>query len=477
MAIQPVILAGGTGTRLWPLSRELYPKQVIRLLGEHSLLQNTLLRVADLAGSRSPLLVIGEEHRFMVQNQLHSPGLDANCTILLEPLARNTAAAVCGAALYQKSRGHTDDVLLILPADHLIRNHAAFHQAVAEAVQRAQQDYLVTFGLIPSRPETGFGYIAADPSGRVERFVEKPDLESARAYCASGSYLWNSGMFAFRVDTLLAEMQRHAPRVIQAMTEATQRGRMEDSQCFSFAQKAMERAPSISIDHALMEKTSQAVVVRADLGWNDIGSWQALWEVSDKDGQGNAVTGDVLLKDVHNCLIRTDHSLLTAIGLRDTLVVQNADAVLVAPLHKSQEVKDLVEELKRQGRSEYHRHRVVFRPWGSYTLLEEQPRFQIKRLSVNPGARLSLQRHRFRHEHWVVVSGVATVHNNGENLILHEDEATHIPAGTVHRLANNEETLLELIEVQIGSYLGEDDIERLEDQYGRRLDSSSDTAG
>lgn len=476
MTIQPVILAGGTGTRLWPLSRELYPKQVIHLLGEHSLLQNTLLRVIALADTRSPLLVIGEEHRFMVQDQLRSLKLETECTILLEPRARNTAAAVCGAALYLESRGQTEDVLLVLPADHLIGRQAAFQAAVAEAKQRAHEGYLVTFGLMPSRPETGFGYIAAASDGTVERFVEKPDLETAKAYCADGNYLWNSGMFAFRVEVLLAEMRRHAPLVVQAMAEAVHRGWVEEDRCFSFAPAAMEVAPSISIDHALMEKTGQAVVVRADLGWSDIGSWQTLWEVSDKDSQGNVVSGDVLLRDVHNCLIRADHSLLATMGLRDTLVVQSADAVLVAPLDKSQEVKDMVAELKSQGRSEYQRHRLVFRPWGSYTLLEEQPRFQIKRLSVNPGASLSLQRHRFRHEHWVVVSGVATVHNGGQDLVLHEDEATHIPAGTIHRLANNEKIPLELIEVQIGSYLGEDDIERLEDRYGRRLDGPAGTA-
>lgn len=469
MAIQPVILAGGTGTRLWPLSRELYPKQIIRLLGERSLLQNTLLRVAALADTHAPLLVIGEEHRFMVQDQLRSLGLDRECTILLEPLARNTAAAVCGAALYQESRGRTGDVLLVLPADHLIGRQSAFQQAVAEAQQRAQEGYLVTFGLVPSRPETGFGYIAANSDGTVARFLEKPDLETARACCADGNHLWNSGMFAFRVEVLLAEMRRHAPQVVRAMAEAVHRGWIEEDLCFSFAPAAMAGAPSISIDYALMEKTTQAVVVRADLGWSDIGSWQALWEVSDKDSQGNVVSGDVLLRDVHNCLIRSDHSLLAAIGLRDTLVVQSADAVLVAPLGQSQGVKDMVEELKGRGRSEYQRHRQVFRPWGSYTLLEEQPRFQIKRLSVSPGASLSLQRHRFRHEHWVVVSGVATVHNGGQDLVLREDEATHIPAGTIHRLANNENTPLELIEVQIGSYLGEDDIERFEDRYGRRL--------
>lgn len=472
MIIQPVILAGGTGTRLWPLSRELYPKQVIRLHGEHSLLQNTLVRVAGLTASRPPLIVVGEEHRFMTLNQVQQLGLYDSFCILLEPVARNTAAAVCGAAAYHQAHGHDDDILFILPADHLISDTEAFYLAAAEAVQRAQEGYLVTFGLVPNRPETGFGYIAADANGKVERFVEKPDLATAEQYCASGTYLWNSGMFAFRVDTFFAEMHTHAPQLAAAMVDAVHRGKQESKHLFSFDKEAMARSPSISFDHALMEKTSRAAVVRTDMDWNDIGSWQALWEVSDKDTHGNAVSGDVLLSDVRNCLVRSDHSLLAAIGLQDTLVVQSADAVLVAPLAKSQEVKDMVELLKKKQRSEYHRHRTVFRPWGSYTLLEEQKRFQIKRLTVNPGASLSLQRHRFRHEHWVVVAGVATVHNGGRDLVLHEDEATHIPAGTIHRLSNNLDSPLELIEVQIGSYLGEDDIERFDDEYGRFKESS-----
>lgn len=471
MAIQPVILAGGTGTRLWPLSRELYPKQVIRLLGEHSLLQNTLLRAALIPEARAPLLVASEQQRFMIQHQVQSLGRSAR--MLLEPVARDTGAAVCGAAAFHRARGAADDVLLILPADHLIRRTEAFLAAVAEAARRAREGHLVTFGLIPTRPETGFGYIAADAGGQVERFVEKPDLETAKAYCMSGRYLWNSGMFAFRADTFLAEMARHAPGIHAAMTAAVRDGSQEEGgACFTFAKAAMAQSPSISIDHALMEKTEHAVVVRCELGWSDIGSWQALWEVLDKDENGNAVTGDVLLSGVRDSLIRADHSLLAAIGLEKMLVMQSADAVLVAPLARSQEVKQMVAELKQRGRSEYHCHRQVFRPWGSYTLLEEQPRFQIKRLSVNPGASLSLQKHRFRHEHWVVVSGMATVQNGSDTLTLHEDESTHIPAGTLHRLANNQSVPLEIIEVQIGSYLGEDDIERFEDAYGRRSGSA-----
>ena len=362
MAIQPVILAGGTGTRLWPLSRELYPKQVIQLIGEHSLLQNTLLRVAGIPDVKPPLLVVGDEHRFMAQNQVQCLGLNNAYCILLEPVARNTAAAVCGAAAYHHAHGANEDVLLILPADHLIRDTDAFLAAVAEARRRADEGYLVTFGLVPSRPETGFGYIAADTSGKVERFVEKPDLATAQAYCASGKYLWNSGMFAFLAGSFLAEIQQHAPEIAEAMQAAVREGKYEGEHFFSFDEAAMARCPSISIDHALMEQTNRAVVVRADLGWSDIGSWQTLWEVLDKDEEGNAVCGDVLLRDVRNSLIRSDHSLLTAIGLEDTLVVQSADAVLVAPLSKSQEVRSMVDLLKKDKRSEYHRHRTVFRP-------------------------------------------------------------------------------------------------------------------
>lgn len=466
MAIQPIILAGGTGSRLWPLSRELYPKQVLSLTGELSLLQTTVQRIIALEDVAAPLIVVGEEHRFLAQGQVAELGLFRDFGILLEPCGRNTAPAITGAALYVSGQGRGGDVLLVLPADHLIVNTSEFLRAVREAVLLAQQGHIVTFGIVPDRPETGYGYIARGQGAKVERFVEKPDLATAEGYLATGTYLWNSGMFAFTADALLAEMQVHAPEVVACMTEAVGAGR-PDGRFFRFGNDAMAACPSDSIDYRLMEKTDKAAVVEADFGWSDIGSWRALWEVSQKDPQGNAVSGDVLLEDVRNSLVRSEHTLVAAIGLRDTIVVETADAVLVAPLERSQDVKKIVDKLKRDKRGEYHVHRTVFRPWGSYTTLEMQERFQIKRITVNPGARLSLQMHHHRHEHWVVVSGTAKVQNGEQSILLKEDEATYIPSCTVHRLENPGVIPLELIEVQIGSYLGEDDIVRFDDEYGR----------
>lgn len=467
MAIQPIILAGGTGSRLWPLSRELYPKQVISLTGDLSLLQTTVQRVAALVDAAVPIVVVGEEHRFMTKNQIEDLRLPGEFHILLEPFGKNTAPAICGAAAYVLSQGKGDDVLLVLPADHLIVKAEAFAQAVAEASALARQGRIVTFGIVPDHPETGYGYIARGQGAEVASFVEKPDQATAEHYLASGNYLWNSGMFAFTVESLLEEMSLHAPDIVDCMTEAVRRGR-PDGVFFRFDGDAMARCPADSIDYALMEKTSRAAVVEADIGWSDIGSWQALWEVEDKDANGNAVRGDVLLEDVHNSLIRSEHTLVTAVGLRDTMVVETADAVLVAPMNRSQDVKKIVARLKKEKRGEFQVHRTVHRPWGSYTTLEVYDRFQIKRITVKPGERLSLQMHHHRHEHWVVVSGTAKVQNGDQTILLKEDEATYIPSCTVHRLENPGVIPLELIEVQIGSYLGEDDIVRFEDQYGRQ---------
>ncbi len=471
MSIQPVILAGGTGTRLWPLSRELYPKQVIRLLGDLSLLQATLERVALLPGVLPPVIVVGEEHRFLVKNQVEELGTFPRYHLLLESAGRNTAPAVCGAALYGRQHVGDDAVLLVLPADHLVTRPEAFVKAVTRAEVLARDGYLTTFGIVPERPETGYGYIARGQGSRVEKFVEKPDLETAKEYVASGRYFWNSGMFAFTIETLVLEMERYAPQIVESMEEAVARG-TSDGVFFRFASEQMARCPSDSIDYALMEKTDRAAMVEADMGWSDIGSWQTLYEVSDKDDRGNVLHGDVVVEDVENCLIRAEDTLVAALGLRDTMILETADAVLVAPLERSQDVKKIVERLKKEGRDEFRFHRTVYRPWGSYTSLELAGRFQIKRISVNPGAKLSLQMHHHRHEHWVVVAGTARVTVGDEEILLFENQSTYIPAGCRHRLENPGVIPLELIEVQIGSYLGEDDIVRFDDVYGRQEETA-----
>ncbi|XOF35180.1 MAG: mannose-1-phosphate guanylyltransferase/mannose-6-phosphate isomerase [Candidatus Electrothrix sp. YB6] len=466
MRIQPVILAGGTGTRLWPLSRELYPKQLLCLLGEQSLLQNTLIRVSLLPDTLPPLIVVGEEHRFLTRTQVEALDIFPDYQVLLEPLGKDTAPAVCGAALFARQHFGENILLLMLPADHLIARPDDFVRAVARAAEQAAQGKLTTFGIVPDRPETGYGYIRRGADNAVQSFVEKPDLETAKKYLADRNYFWNSGMFAFPADPLLAELKRHAPDMLACMEQAVERG-TTDGVFFRFDREGMQLCPADSIDYALMEKTDNAAVVEADFGWNDIGSWQALWEVAEKDAQGNVTDGDVLLEDVENCLIRSQDTLVAAIGLRDTLVVETSDAVLVAPMDRAQDIKKIVSRLKQQKRPEFHSHRTVHRPWGSYTTLEIHDRFQIKRITVNPGARLSSQMHHHRHEHWVVVRGTARVENGDRTILLREDESTYIRLGTVHRLENPGVIPLELIEIQIGSYLGEDDIVRFDDEYGR----------
>ncbi len=466
MPIQPVILAGGTGTRLWPLSRELYPKQLLSLIGKHSLLQTTLVRISLLPDALPPIIVVGEEHRFLTRSQIEELDLFPEYHLLLEPLGKDTAPAICGAALFARQQHQEDAILLMLPADHLIARPDDFVDAVARAQEQAVQGHLVTFGIVPDHPETGYGYICRGDGSVVDSFVEKPDLETAEKYVADGNYFWNSGIFAFPADTLLAELSEFAPDILHCMGKAVEGGSI-DGEFFRFDRTAMEQCPPNSIDYALMEKTTNAVVVEADFGWNDIGSWRALWEVAQKDEHGNVISGDVLLEDVENCLIRSEDTLVAAIGLRDTLVVETADAVLVAPMDRSQDVKKIVDKLKKQGRAEFHTHTTVYRPWGSYTILEIHDRFQIKRITVNPGARLSSQMHHHRHEHWVVVTGTAKVENGDQSILLREDESTYIPLGTTHRLENPGVIPLELIEVQIGSYLGEDDIVRFDDEYGR----------
>ena len=464
--IQPVILAGGTGSRLWPLSRELYPKQLLRLIDHTSLLQTTLLRVKNLPEVLPPVIIVGEEHRFITQIQVDELGCFDDFSILLEPIGRNTAPAICGAAEFCRQQGE-DVVLLILPADHVVAYPAKFAEAVQKAVQLAGEGAVVTFGIQPTGPETGYGYIEQGEGNSVASFKEKPDLAVARDYLAKGNYFWNSGMFALTIKTCLQEMEKFAPEMLACMTEAVVKGG-KDGHFFRFEQSAMERCPNDSIDYALMEKTAIAAVVVADLGWSDIGSWRALWDVLEKDENGNVTRGDVLLEDTRNCLVNSEDMLVATVGMEDTLVVETADAIIVAPLSRSQDVKKVVTRLKKEQRKEFSLHTTVYRPWGSYTVLEEHPRFQIKRITVTPGAKLSLQMHHHRHEHWVVVSGTARIVNGEDEILLYENQSTYIPAGTVHRLENPGVIALELIEVQNGSYLGEDDIVRFDDVYGRQ---------
>ncbi len=464
--IQPVILAGGTGSRLWPLSRELYPKQLLKLIDETSLLQTTVLRVSQLIDVLPPLLVVGEEHRFITKSQVDGLALEESCKILLEPVGRNTAPAICAAVEYCALDLDEDTVLLVLPADHLILRKGAFQDVVNRAVELAAEGKIVTFGIEPQHPETGYGYIERGEGSAVKSFCEKPDLETAKSYLDQGNYFWNSGMFAFSIKTFREEMETLAPEMFAAMKSSVAEG-VNDDIFFRLDKAAMERSPSDSIDYALMEKTTRAAVVAADLDWSDIGSWHALWEVSAKDDNGNVSHGDVILQDTKNCLIRAEDTLVATVGLEDTLVIETSDAVLVAPMSRSQDVKKIVNSLKKHKRAEFKVHRTVYRPWGSYTVLEVQERYQIKRITVSPGAILSLQMHHHRHEHWVVVSGTARITNGEDVFLLYENQSTYIPAGVNHRLENPGVISLELIEVQIGSYLGEDDIVRLEDVYGR----------
>ena len=462
----PVILSGGSGTRLWPLSREAFPKQFLNLLGERSMLQATWERVAPLA-SGAPIAVAGEDHRFMVAEQLREAGCEG-ATILLEPVARNTAPAIAVAAQEAMSGGD-DPLLLVLPSDHVIVDAPAFRLAVAAAAVAARQGELVTFGIVPTGPETGYGYIKAAPGDgvrRVERFVEKPDAITAAGYVASGDYVWNSGMFLFRASVYLAELERRYPDMLVACREALADAR-RDADFVRLSKEAFTASPSDSIDYAVMEKTSHAAVLPIDVGWNDVGSWSALWQVAEQDGDGNAHHGDVIARDCRNTLAWGDGRLVALLGLEDVVVVDTADAVLVAHKDKVQEVKEIVASLKLAGRSESTLHRKVYRPWGSYDSIDMGERFQVKRITVNPGAALSLQMHHHRAEHWIVVSGTGRITRGEDVILLAENQSTYIPLGVKHRLENPGVVPLELIEVQSGSYLGEDDIVRFEDVYGR----------
>jgi len=465
--IQPVILAGGTGTRLWPLSRELYPKQLLNLTGDMSLLQATIKRIIALPDTLPPIVVVGEEHRFLTRSQIDELGLKEKISIILEPVGRDTAPAICAAALYAiKEQADEDTLLVVLPADHLISNMGAFQQGIEQAEKLALQGKLVTFGITPNNPETGYGYIQQGENYEVLSFVEKPDKETAEKYLAAGNYFWNSGIFAFTLKTLMLELREHAPQTCSSMEKSVAMGQM-DKAFYRLDQVSMETCACESIDYALMEKSDKIAVVPVDMGWSDIGSWQALWEVSRKDEDGNVLHGDVVLEDVQNSLVRSENRLVAGVGLKDMLVVETADAILVAPLSRTQEVKKIVARIKADEKEEYRLHRTAYRPWGSYTVLEEEPRYKIKRISVKPGAKLSLQMHHHRSEHWVVVKGTAKVTCGEAVFLVRENESTYIPCGEKHWIENPGVIPLELIEVQNGSYLGEDDIVRFDDEYGR----------
>ena len=463
----PVILSGGSGTRLWPLSRRHYPKQFLPLVSNHTMIQETLLRLTGIAGLKAPIAVCNEDHRFMMAEQLREIDISPNA-IILEPLGRNTAPAVALAALTAISE---DDVLLILPADHVIEDVVAFQHAVNQAKELAEQGYLVTFGIVPTEPETGYGYIKLStenvgPAYTVASFVEKPNLETAQGYLKSGDYYWNSGMFAFKASSFLSELQKFNPKMLEKCQEAL-KGAQIDMDFVRLDKEIFAACPSDSVDYAVMEKTEKAVVIPMDAAWNDVGSWSALWEVTEKDAFGNAIMGDVFTVDTQNSFIHAHSKLVTVVGLSDVVVVETDDAVMIAAKDRVQDVKDIVDQLKAQGRTEADIHRKAYRPWGHYDLVDTGERHQTKRIVVKPGGKLSLQKHHHRAEHWVVVKGTALITKGDEQILITENESTYIPLGIVHCLENPGVIPLEIVEVQSGSYLGEDDIIRFNDVYGR----------
>lgn len=472
MQVTPVILCGGSGTRLWPMSRGGYPKQYLRLAGEHSLLQQTVLRAGALSGAGAPIVITNAEQRFLVAEQLRSIGVTP-AAIVLEPVGRDTAPAVAVAAQIAKEQA-PDALLLVLPSDHVILSEAVFGAVCCVAASVARDKYLVTFGIEATSPHTGYGYIRAgealvadDGAYGVSGFIEKPDAATASCFLAEGGYYWNSGMFMLSANAWLDEMREHAPAILE-QTSAALAAASRDNDFIRLDNTAFSASPGISIDYAVMEKTSRAaMVVASDLGWNDIGSWSALAEITETDDNGNAAMGDVLLEQASNVYARAEHRMVAVVGVEDLIVVETADAVLVTRRDKAQDVKRIVERLNASGRQESVTHRRVVRPWGSYEAVDQGDRFQVKRIVVNPGSSLSLQMHHHRAEHWVVVRGTARVVNGDHVLLLSENQSTYIPLGVTHRLENPGKIPLELIEVQSGAYLGEDDIVRLEDFYGR----------
>jgi mannose-1-phosphate guanylyltransferase len=472
--IHPIILAGGSGARLWPLSRGANPKQFIALThAKLSMLQATVARLPGLTSAKmaEPLLICNEEHRFLAAEQMRQMGY-AHSKVLLEPVGRNTAPALALAALQCRSHhAQGQDLLLVLAADHHMTNDEAFHEALRQALPLATAGRLVTFGVVPTQPETGYGYIekgeALSEGGfEVRKFVEKPDASTAQTYLSSGRYLWNSGMFMFSAQAYLDELAQHGPDILEACQAALAEG-SQDLDFIRVGREAFKACRDESIDYAVMEHTTKAAVVPLDAGWSDVGSWSSLWAVSEKNDQGNALQGDVVILDARDCMIRSSGRLVAALGVRDLVIVDTPDALLVAHQSRVQDVKKIVDRLKADARNEHLNHREVYRPWGKYDSVDQGERYQVKRITVKPGAKLSVQMHHHRAEHWIVVKGTAKVTNGDKTYLVSENESTFIPIGQVHALENPGKIELEMVEVQSGSYLGEDDIVRFEDRYGR----------
>ncbi|MDG1688458.1 MAG: mannose-1-phosphate guanylyltransferase/mannose-6-phosphate isomerase [Gammaproteobacteria bacterium] len=469
----PVILSGGSGTRLWPLSRKQFPKQYLPLLSDNTMLQETILRLSGLGDLSEPIIICNEAHRFVVAEQCQQINI-TNPTILLEPTGRNTAPAIAAAAL-QAQKISEDSILLVLSADHFIKNVNEFHKAIDIAFKQAQKGKLVTFGIVPTDANTGYGYIksAINETGgayQVEEFVEKPDAKTAKSYLEKGNYLWNSGMFMFQANTLVDELSEYSSNIVISVIDAVRKSK-QDLDFIRLDEKSFKSSPSESIDCALMEKSSNVVVVSLDAQWSDVGSWPALYDIDEKDNNGNVIKGDVIAKDTKNTYINASHHMITTLGVENLIVVDTPDATFIATQDKAQEVKAIVESLKSDVRDEGELNRKVYRPWGWYDSIGHGSNFQVKRLHVNPGEKLSLQMHHKRSEHWVVVSGVATVTNGNQELTLTQGQSTYIPLKTVHCLENRTDESLEIIEIQSGEYLGEDDVVRFADIYGRVSES------
>lgn len=465
--IVPVIMAGGSGTRLWPLSRAQHPKQFLKLSPDgYTLLQATLLRLKNLS-CEEPILICNEEHRFLAAEQMREIGISAK--IILEPEGKNTAPAVALAAAYQNKKDK-DSILLVLAADHVIQNQTAFEQGIHQAIELANDNKLVTFGIVPTHAETGYGYIEKGTeilSGySVKKFVEKPSLDVAEQYLASGLFLWNSGMFMFKTGIFLEQLSQHAHDIYETCEKSIEDTTL-DLDFIRINAEIFSQCRSDSIDYAVMEKTQDAVVIPLDAAWSDVGSWSALWDIQNKDEHGNVLHGDVISIDSKNSYCHSNNKLVSLLGVENIIVIETKDAVLVADKSKVQDIKKIVESLKKENRTEHFNHREVYRPWGKYDSIDHSSRYQVKRITVKPGEKLSIQMHHHRSEHWIVVSGTAKIHKGKESFLLTENQSTYIPLGEIHALENPGKLPLELIEVQSGSYLGEDDIVRFEDIYGR----------